>query len=216
MTEELRSICILKGDEPFWADVKKFLSRANAPFFTLDPDTDLTVLDTMLPSLLLMNLDAYFTLPSLPGGFMRLVISEEEVSTQFIRPGSGRKVVMIGWPQDESIFLELTSRLLSVPPRRFFKALIQILPKGDNVAYVGESENFSLTGLGFSTNHALHQGDKVKISFAVPSNRVRAELEAEVVRCLPGCNDQSASYGARYLSLDPNVKTVMNNFIRNI
>jgi hypothetical protein len=216
MAEDLKSIFIIGGSDPLWAEVKKFLTKINTTLFTLNHDTDLAMLESLDPSLLIMNSETYLTMPPIADSFMKLIIKEEGSSMPLLREGSGKGAVMVDWPQEERAFLELTSRLLTVSPRRSFKALIRILPKGDTVTYMGESENFSLTGIGFRTNHTLQQGDEVEISFYVPANRKTANFGAEVVRCLPCHVDDATRYGARYVNLAPDTEEVMNKFIRSI
>lgn len=216
MSEDLKSICIIKGKEPFWKDVKKFLSGTNAEFFSLESAEDLTALKGLTPTLLIMNTDSYFALPPAAASCMKLVIEGKKVSPAYLRPRSGRKTIMIDWPQEEKVFLELTSRMLTIPPRRFFRAMIRILPKSDTIAYVGESEDFSLTGLGFRTDHALNEGEEVKISVALPNKHQPAHLEAEVVRRHSCLDDQSTLYGARYVNLATDTRTALTHFIQSI
>ena len=64
MAQSLKSICLIKSEEPFWGEVKTFLSRTNAELFSLDSAQDLTVLEDLTPTLLIMNLATYISLPS--------------------------------------------------------------------------------------------------------------------------------------------------------
>lgn len=216
MAEVLKNIFIIGDNEPLWAEVKKFLTNINTTCFTLNHGPDLAMLESLDPALLIMNSRTYLTMPPLADGHMKLIINDDGSSTPLLQEGSGKGVVIVDWPQEERAFLRLTSRLLAVSPRRSFKALIRILPKGDTITYMGESEDFSLTGIGFRTNRTLQQGDEVAISFSVPANRQAANFEAEVVRCLPCHVDDATRYGARYVNLASDTEEVMNKFIRSI
>jgi hypothetical protein len=216
MAEDLKSIFMIGRNEPHWADVKQFLSKIDATVFTLNYDDDLGMLESMNPSLLIMNPGTYFEMPSLADSFMKLIIKEEEFPTPSLQAGGGKRAVVIDWPQEERVFLKLVTKLLAVSPRRSFRALIRILPRGGSVNYMGESEDFSLTGIGFLSKYELQPGEEVEISFSVPTNRQTANFDVEVVRCLPCDDDQANRYGARYVNLTPHIQEVMDKFIRDI
>ena len=132
-----------------------------------------------------------------------------------VRSSNDRNLLITGWPLERDQFLEITSRMLTIAPRRSFKTLIRIFGENDEVGGVGQSKDFSLTGLAFQTGKRLKEGETVAISFSIPEAKQSMRLEANVVRSAPENEGKDGIYGARFVDLGGEDRRLLTAFILN-
>lgn len=104
-------------------------------------------------------------------------------------------------PVDKLKFLSSVSSFLKRPPRRVFRILITIMPKGSNLRYSGVSMDFSETGMAFESVSDFLKGDKIKINFVNPRNRKRFLLDAEVIRKASTQPGSTTFYGVMFIDM---------------
>ena len=113
----------------------------------------------------------------------------------------------------EPAFLALTSRLLGVCERRLFRAVIGIRRTAQDHVSMGASREFSLTGLSFSLDADLAQGERILISFYIPGAGTRVSLEGEIVRSFSDPEDGSGCFGARFVRLSAEEQHLLKRFV---
>ena len=78
---------------------------------------------------------------------------------------------------------------------------------------MGASREFSLTGLSFTLAEVLQPGERVLVSFYVPSAQRRYSLDAEIVRAFDDPEDGSACFGARFVGLSADEQAALKRFV---
>jgi len=197
----VKTICILRDARPFWPDISRGLESVNA-LLTND-------ISAGRPDLIITGPDALKSLPPQAAGIPKLVIVGKGSPVPDIKP---RDLNYIEWPVSKEVFLETTSRLLYIQGRRVFHALISITLKGKDETYMGNSENFSLSGLAFKVDAPLKTGDTVTIGFYMPNIARRINVDAEVVRAT---RDPSGLvyYGAKFINMGTAEKKLLGEFV---
>lgn len=101
-------------------------------------------------------------------------------------------------PISEEELLKITKKLINVPKRILFQALIQI--KRKNQILVGKTLNISKTGVLVQVGKPLEVGEEVEISFFIPKSRLRLQTKALVRRKASERIYQMYSYGLQYIN----------------
>jgi len=78
---------------------------------------------------------------------------------------------------------------------------------------MGASREFSLSGLSFSLDVDLLQGERVVVSFYIPGARCRVSLDGEVARSFVDPEDGSRCFGARFVGLSAEEQQVLKRFV---
>jgi len=198
----VKTICLLRDERPFWPDISRGLESVNA-LLTND-------ISAGRPDLIITGPDTLGSLPASVEGISKLVIVGKGARTPDIKP---RDIHYIEWPVSKETFLETTSRMLYIQERRVFHALISITLKGKNETYMGNSENFSISGVAFKVDAPLKTGDTVTIGFYMPNIARRINVDAEVVRATQDPSDRSAYYGAKFINMGTAEKKLLGDFI---
>ncbi len=209
----MKRIYLITDERPFWAEIKELLTRVNAEVVTLSKEAAREISTAEKPDLIIMDAQSHRAISSLVQQLPRLIIKAGIPAGTRFEDSSGGNLHIIGWPMEEEVFLDLTSRLLSISERRVFKALIGIIPKGGNTRYIGKSEDFSHTGLAFTVDHPLEVGQEVTISFFAAEVMKSVKLKAEVVRRTTRHSDGKTSYGARFVNPDTESRNILGKFI---
>jgi len=145
-----------------------------------------------------------------------IIISEEIPPGETIRARGGRSAVRLGWPVSRKTFIELTSRILSVPERRPFQTPVLIGVGKGGVSFRGNSEDFSLAGMSFKTAGSLEPREDITVSFGGHEERHGLRLEASVVRRHPLQDPDSMLYGARFRKLTKEEQHALERFVWRI
>lgn len=145
-----------------------------------------------------------------------LIISEEIPRGETIRARGGRSAIRLGWPVSRKTFVELTSRILSVPERRSFQTPVLIGVGKGEASFKGSSEDFSLGGMSFKTAGSLEPLEEITVSFGGHEDRHGLKLEANVVRRHRLQDPDSVLYGARFGKLTKEEQHALERFVWRI
>ena len=100
-------------------------------------------------------------------------------------------------PLKEDDLIKITKKLINIPKRIVFQALIQI--KRKNSVLIGKTLNISQTGVLVQVAKPLEVGEIVDISFFIPKSRVRLQTKAIIKRRASERIYQMYSYGLEYI-----------------
>ncbi|MEJ5166723.1 MAG: response regulator [Thermoanaerobaculia bacterium] len=100
-------------------------------------------------------------------------------------------------PVTKNDLIKITKKLINIPKRIVFQALIQIKREGQIL--VGKTLNISQTGVLVQVAKPLEVGETVEISFFIPKSRVRLQTKALVKRKASERIYQMYSYGLEYI-----------------
>jgi hypothetical protein len=209
----LKKICLIKDERPLWAEVEKYLGGVNAQLLILSGQPDGVEIVRFQPNLIIANARAHHELSHRIRKFPVIVLKEGTPPVALVRDAAERNLMITGWPLQRGQFLEITSRMLSVAPRRVFRTLIRIFAEGESQGSLGQSKDFSRSGVAFKTERTLKRGEQVTISFSLPEESTSLRLGAEIVRVTPDQAEGSALYGARFTALTAEKTGLLNNFI---
>jgi hypothetical protein len=209
----LKKICLIKDERPLWAEVEKYLGGVNARVCILSGQPDADEIVRFEPNLIIANARAHHGLVHKIRKFPVIVLKDGTPPVALVRGAAQRNLMITGWPLQRGQFLEITSRMLSVAPRRVFRTLIRIFVDGESVGSLGQSKDFSRSGVAFKTERRLKRGEKITISFSLPEEDTSLRLGAEVVRVAPDQSEGNVHYGARFMALPANKMSLLNSFI---
>lgn len=145
-----------------------------------------------------------------------LILSQEVPPGETIRARGGRSAVRLGWPVSRKTFIEMTSRILSVPERRPFQTPVLIGIGEGGVSFRGSSEDFSLAGMSFKTAGSLEPREEITVSFGGHDERHGLRLEASIVRRHLLQDPDSMLYGARFRKLTKEEQHALERFVWRI
>lgn len=101
-------------------------------------------------------------------------------------------------PVTKNDLIKITKKLINIPKRIVFQALIQIKRKEGII--VGKTLNISQTGVLVQVSRPLEVGETVEISFFIPKSRIRLQTKALVKRRASERIYQMYSYGLEYIN----------------
>ncbi len=209
----MKKICLVRDERPYWETIEQYLSEVNAETLILgdNPGSD-QILDCH-PDLIVANAWAHRSMSSRVRQKPIIVIKEGTPPVAMMRETDSRNLLITGWPLKKDRFLDITSRMLSVAPRRSFRTLIRVFPEGEQLGFLGQSQNFSLTGMAFTSEADLPASGCLTVSFSVPASTRSVRMEAEIVRRIPGHEDSRILYGVRFRSLGAEQRAILSSFI---
>ena len=121
------------------------------------------------------------------------------------------KRVSLCWPVASTKFLKLTSELSLLAERRTFRAILRLFQGDDDFPAMGQSIDFSSSGLAFRTQSDFTLGERINVSFSLPGVETSLRMPIEIVRKA----DETAGmvYGARFLGMDSMDRRAIDKFI---
>jgi hypothetical protein len=209
----MKRICLIRGTGEYWSKIEGFLSGVNAAVVVMDGDPQQEEIMGHHPGLLITDSRGHHNMRRWLGRMPVVVVKEGTPPTTMLREAAGRNLLITGWPLEISRFLEITSNMLSIAPRRVFRALIRLFREGDDIGSLGRSTDFSLSGLAFKSEQGFSHGDEVTISFSIPEARRSLRIGVEIVRKTSAGEDGRSVYGARFLDIDAEDRRLLTTFI---
>jgi len=209
----LKRICLIEDERPLWREVKGFLGGVNAELVVLcgnPPANEVLDLD---PGLIVANARAHHALLHRIRKIPVIVIKEGTPPVVLVRETEERNLVITGWPLRKEQFLEMTSRMLTIAPRKIFNSLIRIFRQVDDLGALGQSKDFSMSGMAFRSEVKLKRGARITISFSLPEDGRNLRLGAEVVRVALDDEKERVLYGARFQDISAREAGLLNAFI---
>ena len=165
------------------------------------------------PDLLITDSRVHHNMLRWLGQMPVIVVKEGTPPTTMLREAAGRNLLITGWPLEKSRFLDITSSMLSIAPRRVFRTLIRIFSEGDDIGSLGQSTDFSLSGMAFKAEMRFSRGDEITISFSIPEASDSLRIGIEIVRSASAGEDGRSAYGARFLNIDAEDRRLLTTFI---
>ena len=97
--------------------------------------------------------------------------------------------------------------------RKIFKSLIRIFDQGEEFGVLGQSKDFSMSGMAFWSELKLKRGARITVSFSLPEDGRNLRLGAEVVRVALDDEKERILYGARFQDTTPREAGLLTAFI---
>ena len=205
----MKTICLIKDEKPFWKEIEEYLILVNARVFPLNEKDALQNISEKNPDIIIGGERTYEVASFISQNIIKLFVLDKDV-----KEDKNKNAYFLKWPVTKEAFLDMTSKLLYIYDRRFFRTIISITPKGKNETFLGRSLNFSMSGMAFNVDKPMKPGDILTISFFISSKRLK--IDAEVMRSSIDPDDGSVYYGARFLNIEKDTEDVMENFIKQI
>lgn len=209
----MKRICLIEDERPLWREVKGFLGGVNAELVVLNGSPAGNEVLELDPGLIVANARAHHTLFHRIRKIAVIVIKEGTPPVALVRDSEERNLVITGWPLRKEQFLEMTSRMLTIAPRKTFKSLIRIFLQGAELGALGQSRDFSMSGMAFRSDLKLKRGAKITVSFSLPEDGRNLRLGAEVVRVGLDEEKERVLYGARFQGISSREAGLLTAFI---
>jgi hypothetical protein len=209
----MKRICLIRGTGECWRRIEEFLGGVNAAVVVMDGEPRQEEVMGHHPDLLITDSRVHHNMLRWLGGMPVIVVKEGTPPTAMLRETAGRNLLITGWPLERSRFLDITSNMLSIAPRRVFRTLIRIFSEGDDIGSLGQSTDFSLSGLAFKTENTFSHGNEITISFSIPEASRSLRIRVEIVRKASAGEDGRSVYGARFLEIDAEDRRLLTTFI---
>jgi len=118
-------------------------------------------------------------------------------------------------PVKPALLLETVAKLLTVPPRRDYRAFFRAKVRGrrKSFSFTGISRNISTAGLLIESDRILCENDLIKGVFVVPGSQLIA-AECRVVRTVRR-EDGTYQYGVRFSKIDPEGRRTIEKYVAN-
>jgi hypothetical protein len=204
-------VLVVRDDQAPWDEVAALLEKANARVVSCTQEEVAAAADEAGPDLVLWS-DRVRRGARPAVQRPQLVMRPDGEGVLFVE-GSRPPVAFFSWPLPEEVFLELTARMLRVSERRSFRALIRVLRTRTRESAMGTSQDFSLSGVAFRTSLTLQCGEPIVVSLHLPGGRGSVQLLGEVSRQAIDPADGEPYYGARFVGLEPEVRTLLRDFV---
>jgi hypothetical protein len=209
----MKRICLIRGGGEYWRKIEDFLGGVNATVIVMDGEPRQEEIMRHHPDLLITDSRVHHNMLRWLGQMPVIVVKEGTPPTTMLREDTDRNLLITGWPLARARFLGITSSMLSIAPRRIFRTLIRIFTEGDDIGSLGQSTDFSLSGMAFKTEKGLVRGDEITISFSIPEASRSLRIGVEIVRGGAAGEDGRTPYGARFLDIDAGNRRLLTTFI---
>lgn len=208
----MRTVLLVSEGEFPWADLKRLLAKANARIVECTFARFAETAGRTKPDLVVMDEQTHRAAGS-SLQHPHVVVRFGAASGVTIPAHAQPPVAWVSWPVDDSVFLEITARMLRVSERRTFRALIRVFVPRSGQWFMGRSEDFSLTGLAFHCDRSFAAGEPLVVSLHLPGGAGGVEFSVEVTREVVNPADGKTYLGARFVRLEPAVRRKLDDFI---
>ena len=209
----MKKICLIRGGGEYWRKIEDFLGVVNAAVVVMDGEPRQEEIMGHHPDLLITDSRVHHNMLRWLGQMPVIVVKESTPPTTMLREAADRNLLITGWPLEKSRFLDITSSMLSIAPRRVFRTLIRIFSEGDDIGSLGQSADFSLSGMAFKAEMRFSRGDEITISFSIPEASDSLRIGIEIVRSASAGEDGRSVYGARFLNVAAEDRRLLTTFI---
>jgi hypothetical protein len=207
----VRTVLVARDGQPFWDDLERLLARVNARIVCCTGDEIIEAAGEAGAGLVILGGETH----RMAGAFLgcaRVVVRADGAGVR-IDEGARPPLAHAGWPVPEEAFLELTARMLRVAERRTFRVLLRILRPRTQETVMGQSEDFSVTGMALRTASRLERGEPLVIALHLPGHELPVRLLAEVTREWAHPADGAPMVGARFVGLDEPTRLLLRDFV---
>ena len=95
--------------------------------------------------------------------------------------------------------------------RKTFRTIVRFFPEGSEYTYMGQSIDFSLSGMAFKAPCHVEAGTRGDISFTLPGVEGSVRFRIEIMRS--SIVDEETVYGGKFLNPDSNTLRTLDSFI---
>jgi hypothetical protein len=205
------NVYILKDEGNHWREVERCLQSVNANVIPFDPKIGPDGL-TKTPGLVIVGEGAWSELLDFKLRKQVVIVIGRSGDAGTITPDpDNEKRVSLCWPVTTQKFLNLTSELSLLAERRVFKAILRLFQGESDFPVMGQSIDFSSSGLAFRAQSDFEIGERIDVSCSLPGVETSLRIPIEIVRKA----DETAGiiYGARFLGLDALDRRAIEKFI---
>jgi hypothetical protein len=205
------NVYLLKDNNDHWREIERCLQSVNANVIPLDPAAGPDDLKRT-PNLVIVGEGSWNEILDfrLRKQVMIIIGRGGEPGTITPEPDNEKRV-SVTWPVTSNEFLKLTSELSLIAERRTFKAILRIFQGDSDFPSMGQSIDFSSSGLAFRAQNDFDLGERMDVSFSLPGVEVSLRVPIEIVRKADG--SAGITYGARFLGLDSMDRKAIDKFI---
>lgn len=209
----MKKICLVRDDRKFWETIEKYLGAVNAEAVLMAADCASEDVLGNKPDLIIANALFHHGISRRLKQYPIIVIKEGTPPVTMTGTSSNRNLLITGWPIQRGDFLDMTSRMLSIPPRKVFRTIIRVYGVDDEIGTLGQSVDFSLSGIAFRTSREFAANSAIVISVTLPETDRRLLLKAVIQRSDPAGRDGNILYGASLGKITAAEKNMLNAFI---
>lgn len=212
----MKHILIIDDRRLPWDQIALELQETNARISIFTIEESRKVLESPGINLVILAEESHRLLALPDAEVVRLILSEAIPPGEIIRAREGRSAIRLGWPVSRKDLNELTSRVLSVPERRSLQIPVLIGLRKGGASLRGNSKDFSLGGMAFTTRGELEPSEEITVSFGGRGERRGLKLGARVVRRHPLEEQGTSFYGARFGNLSKEERHALEQFVWRI
>lgn len=209
----MKKICLVRDDRKFWETIEKYLGDVNAEAVLMAGDCGSDDVLAQKPDLVIANALFHHSISRRLKQYPIIVIKEGTPPVTMAGTSSNRNLIITGWPLQKGDFLEMTSQMLAIPPRKVFRTIIRVYAGDDEIGSLGQSVDFSLSGIAFKTSREFSVGSRIIISVTLPETEERLRLHAVIQRCNLAGRDGNTIYGASMKEIPAADKRMLRDFI---
>ena len=205
------NVYIIKDEGDHWRKVERLLESVNANVLPLDPNCSPDDLKRT-PNLVIAGEGAWNEFLEFKLRKQVMIIIGQSGEPGKVTPApDNEKKVSVSWPITSLEVLNLTSKMSLLAERRAFKAILRLFHGDNDFPAMGQSIDFSSSGLAFRAQSDFDLGERIDVSFSLPGVDTSLRMPVEIVRKA----DEIAgiTYGARFLGLDAMDRQAIDKFI---
>ena len=205
------NVYTIKDEGDHWREVERLLESVNANVLPLDPNCGPDDLKRT-PNLVIAGEGVWNEFLEFKLRKQVIIIIGQSGEPGKITPAPDKnRRVNLCWPVTSEEFLNLTSELSLLAERRAFKAILRLFQGDNDFPAMGQSIDFSSSGLAFRAQSDFDLGERIDVSFSLPGVDTSLRMPVEIVRKA----DEIAgiTYGARFLGLDAQDSRAIDKFI---
>jgi hypothetical protein len=205
-------VYIQSDGSSYWDDIVAYLKSINAHIVNFQDDLDPETFKNKPPSLVIISERAKNDrLTYQLRGYAIVVLNEEGIPGTVTPSPKNPKMVFVNWPLTADDFLKLSAKLVRLSERKFFRTIVRLFLAGSDVCYMGQSADFSHSGMAFVSHQPFKIGDRLEISMSLPGREESIRFPVKIMRI--DIKDDQTKYGAKYVDCDDATLEVINSFM---
>ena len=210
----MKNVFLLLDGHPSRDLIREYFAGINASVTNLDPRLSADELRKKEPELFVLAEEhaTYHILYRLKN-YATIVITDDGTPGDLISSPGKTKRATATWPVKEEDFLRLSAEMARLSQRRLFSAIVRIFSTESDGAYMGQSIDFSSSGMAFRAKENFCVGDVLDISLSLPSRNENLKLPVEITRIVERREREESVYGARFTGMDGTTHSRLRNFI---
>jgi hypothetical protein len=122
----VKKICLIRDERKFWETVESYLRAVNAASASLSLEASSDEVIAAKPDLIISNALFHHRVSSRVKQYPTIVIKEGTPPVTLDGTSANRNLLISGWPIQKGDFLNMTSRMLTVAPRKTFRTIIRV------------------------------------------------------------------------------------------